>query len=86
MLPPSDPQQKSGGKLSEQPGQHLQSATIHIRESCVKRSSRNSDFFCGKNLPFCYKKKVQSNTIKGTFLKISKKFATFQGSYEIAKI
>jgi hypothetical protein len=43
-------------------------------------------FFVAKICHFAIKKKVQSNMIKGIFLKISQKFATFQISYDIAKI
>jgi hypothetical protein len=54
MLPPSDPQQKSGGKLSEQPGQHLQSvvqqaaqgwqhmALVHQHRKCAPQGHPSS--------------------------------------------
>jgi hypothetical protein len=44
--------------------------------------SHPSDFFFGgKNLPFWFLKKVQSNMVKGTFRKNSKKVVTFSGFF-----
>ncbi len=37
--------------------------------------------FCGKKLPYCYKKKVPTHCSRGTFWKNSKKIVLFQGSW-----
>jgi len=38
-------------------------------------------FFCGKHLPYCYKKKGPKQLVKGTFWINSKKIVIFQGSW-----
>lgn len=42
-LPPSDPLQSFGDKLSAQPELHPQPATMHIYRGCVKRSMKDGE-------------------------------------------